>query len=271
MRVLAVTGGHRVDLDAFREMLGAICAERGWAFAHAVQPDAQRWLTPEHHGAFDAILCHDIPGLLLRRGTAPTPQGPDEETKAALLSFLDRGQGLVFLHHTLAGWPGWEEWAEILGGRYHYAPGHLRGRDWPDSGYRHTRFTVTPEPHEITAGVEPFAVDDELYRCPVFEDDVVPLLRATDAGPGEFQQTYHEVLGTPADERPPWEHPPASDLIGWVTRRRHVYLQPGDGPATFADPHFRRLLGNALAWTATAARAPGASTTTKEGTVWISS
>ena len=38
VRFLAVTGGHRVDLDAFTGMLGDICAERSWAFAHAVQP-----------------------------------------------------------------------------------------------------------------------------------------------------------------------------------------------------------------------------------------
>jgi uncharacterized protein len=31
-------------------------------------------------------------------------------------------------------------------------------------------------------------------------------------------------------------------------------VQPGDGPATFADPNFRLLLGNALAWVAS----PGA-------------
>ena len=85
----------------------------------------------------------------------------------------------------------------------------------------------------------------------MFTDDVVPLLRA-DAGPGEFRETYHEVLGTP---RPgaAWTHPPASDLLAWAKaagRSPLVYVQPGDGPATFADPHYRRLLGNALAWVA---------------------
>lgn len=251
MRVLAVTGGHRVDLDAFRALLAAVCDERGWTFAHAVQPDAQRWFTPEHRGAFDAILCHDIPGLTLQRGTPPTAVGPSEQVARDVAGLLDAGQGMVFLHHALAGWPGWEGWADVLGGRYHYAPGRLRGEAWPDSGYRHTHYTVSPEAHPVTDGVEPFELDDELYRCPVFEDDVVPLLRATDAGPGEFRQTFHEVLGT-ADP-PAWTHPPASDLVGWAKpagRSPLVYLQPGDGPGTFAHPAFRRLLGNALAWVA---------------------
>ena len=29
-----------------------------------------------------------------------------------------------------------------------------------------------------------------------------------------------------------------------------VYLQPGDGPATYADPNYRRLVENAIRWTA---------------------
>ena len=69
LRLLAITGGHRVDLDAFTGMLAGICAERGWVFAHAVQPAAQDWLGPDQHGMFDAILCHDLPGLEELKGT----------------------------------------------------------------------------------------------------------------------------------------------------------------------------------------------------------
>jgi type 1 glutamine amidotransferase len=253
MRVLAITGGHRVDHDAFRQMLAAICDERGWVFAHAVQPEAQRWLTPEHRGAFDAILCHDIPGLALARGTEPAPVGPDQQTAEALRAVLDAGQGLVVLHHALAGWPGWPGWAEVLGGRYHYAPGELRGQAVPDSGFRYAHYTASPQEHPVTDGVPAFDLDDELYCCPVFEDDVVALLRATDVEPGDFHETYREVLGTRGPTTPLWQHPPASDLIGWAKaagRSPLVYLQPGDGPATFANPHFRHLLANALAWVA---------------------
>jgi type 1 glutamine amidotransferase len=251
LRLLAVTGGHRVDLDAFTGMVAAICAERGWAFAHAVQPAAQEWLGPEHRGVFDAVLCHDLPGLSLQRGTAPTPVGPEPSDARRLADLLHGGQGVVFLHHALAGWPGWPGWADVLGGRYHYAPAELHGARWPDSGFRYTDYTarvLDPE-HPVCAGVEDFALSDELYCCAVFESDVVGLLRA-DAPPGPFRETFHEVLGTP---RPgaPWLHPPASDLIAWAKSAGCspvVYIQPGDGPATFATPMYRRLVGNALAW-----------------------
>jgi len=239
-------------------MLAAICAERGWVFAHAEQPAAQDWLRPEHRDAFDAVLCHDLPGLRLRRGSAPTPIGPDRRVAHGLIDLLAAGQGIVFLHHALAGWPGWPGWAEVVGGRYHYAPATLRGEWWPDSGYRHTGFLarVVEPTHPVCAGVEDFALDDELYCCPVFADDVVPLLRA-DAPTGPFTETYAEVIGSRSAEST-WQHPPASDLIAWAKtagRSPIVYVQPGDGASTFAAPQFRRLIGNALAWVASPAAA----------------
>ena len=251
MRVLAMTGGHRVDLDAFTGMLAGICAERGWVFAHAAQPAAQRWLGPEHRGTFGAILCYDLPGLDLRRGSVPRPVPPAPADARRLAELLIAGQGFVFLHHALAGWPAWPGWAEVLGGRYHYAPAELRGRRWPDSGFRYASYTarVADPGHPVCTGVADFALSDELYCCPVFAGDVTPLLRAQ-APPGPFRETYHEVLGTPRPG-PPWRHPAASDLIGWAKaagRSPVVYLQPGDGPDTLGNAAYRRLVGNALEW-----------------------
>jgi uncharacterized protein len=255
LRLLAITGGHRVDLDAFTGMLAGICAERGWVFAHAVQPAAQDWLGPDSRGVFDAILCYDLPGLALRRGTAPRPVPPGPGVAGRLAGLLEAGQGFVFLHHALAGWPAWPGWAEVLGGRYHYAPAPLRGRSWPDSGFRYARYTarVADPDHPVCAGVADFTLSDELYCCPVFAADVHPLLRA-DAEAGSFRETYYEVLGTPR-HGPPWQHPAASDLIGWAKtagRSPVVYLQPGDGPDTFAHPGYRRLVANAVAWVSSA-------------------
>src|SRR3954447_1447129 len=79
LRVLAVTGGHRVDIEAFHAMLEAVCESEGWTWAHAVQPSAQRWLQPALVGSWDAILLHDLPGLALRRGEEPRIEGPSDE------------------------------------------------------------------------------------------------------------------------------------------------------------------------------------------------
>ena len=258
-RLLVVTGGHRVDLDGFLGMVEAICVDRGWVWAHLTQPAAQRWLRPEHAGQWDAVLCHDLPGLALKRGAPPRVEGPRSDVADGLRALLDRGQGIVVLHHALAGWPGWEGWAEALGGRFLYAPGRLRGRQWPASGYRMATHTidVTAPDHPICAGVESFAVDDELYYAPVFEDRVTPLLRSRgDFDGANFLDTYDVVCHGESTGQTCAGRPAASDLVGWTTtagRSPIAVLQPGDGPATFAHPMFRLLLGNALAWVASPA------------------
>jgi hypothetical protein len=169
-RLLAVTGGHRCDLDAFRAMLDDVCTGLGWEWTHEVQPHAQRWLRPEHAGTWDAVVLYDIPGLILERGGDPAAVDPPSDKTSALLDLLAAGQGVVDLHHALAGWPAWDGWAEILGGRFLYAPGELHGESLPASGYRMDRYrvdVVAPD-HPVCAGVRPFADDDELYLGPVF-------------------------------------------------------------------------------------------------------
>ena len=44
------------------------------------------------------------------------------------------------------------------------------------------------------------------------------------------------------------------DLLGWthtVGNSPVVYLQPGDGPASYADPNVRRLIRNAIGFVGT--------------------
>ena len=207
-RLLAVTGGHRVDLDAFNTMLAAICGERSWVFAHAVQPAAQQWFGPEHRGRFDAILCHDLPGLMLQRGTAPRPVGPEPMVAERLHDLLEAGQGIVFLHHALAGWPGWPAWAEVLGGRYHYAPADLRGRCWPDSGFRYAEYTARvgrrrPPGVRRRRGLHP---GRRAVLLPGLRGGCCPARCAPTHRSARFRETLHEVLGTPRTG-PPWTHP----------------------------------------------------------------
>ena len=41
-------------MDEFLAAIADICSERGWVWAHATQPSAQRWLTDELAGQWDA-------------------------------------------------------------------------------------------------------------------------------------------------------------------------------------------------------------------------
>ncbi len=254
VRVLVVTGGHSVDHSALWSMFTDLSVERGWAWAHAVQPSAQAWLTPALAGAWDVIVLHDIAGLQLRRGEPPRPIDPSPATVAALTELLDAGQPLLVTHHSLASWPSWDGWADALGGRFNYAAGRLRGGEWPSSGTYIDAYTarVVGAGHPVCAGVADFALTDELYCCPIFEEEVIPLLRADADFSGErFVRTYeHVVVG--ADRAPNCaEHPPASNLIAWAKvagRSPLVYVQPGDTAVTFGLAPYRRLIGNAVDW-----------------------
>jgi type 1 glutamine amidotransferase len=254
--ILTITGGHSVDLDAFRAMIDDISAARGWRHAHAVQPSAQRWIDSDT--PFDAILCHDVPGLFLKRGEPPRPIDPPPEVQAAVGRFLASGKGLVILHHALAGWPSWDGWADAIGGRFNYAPGPLHGQQWPSSGTRITDYTaqvVAPD-HPVCAGVDDFVLHDELYCCPVFENRIVPLVRSdADFAPERFISTYeHVIVGE--DQAPSCAgHEPPSNVIAWATSSGPtpiVFVQPGDSAQTFGLQDYRRLLGNALGWVSSA-------------------
>ena len=165
----------------------------------------------------------------------------------------------MVLHHAISGWPGWEGWAEVTGARFLYRPGRLRGEDLPSSGYRIDRFTVSPiADHPITAGVEPFEIDDELYFIPVLNDRIRPLLAQDAEMDGAlFQDTWDEVTNgtstgvTCAGRGADGGLHGGSNLQGWTAvagRSPVATLLMGDGPSTFAHPMFRLLLGNALEW-----------------------
>ena len=64
-------------------------------------------------------------------GTLPEPTDPPESIREAIRSAPDTGHGYVVLHHALASWAHWDEWAEFVGGRYLYQPGVVRGVTCP--------------------------------------------------------------------------------------------------------------------------------------------
>ena len=151
LRVLVLTGGHPFDRPSFNDMLDALPDVWWEEVAH---PEAQARLAPGRVGA-DVVLAYDLPGVTFRPGQPPLLPAPSPELVAGMEGLLDEGQPFVFLHHALASWPAWPEFAEIVGGRYHYAPATLRGQEWPDSGYRHdvhqTLRVVAPD-HPVCAG-----------------------------------------------------------------------------------------------------------------------
>ena len=250
-RALVVTGGHGFDEPSFAALLAAL---PGVAVEHVAHPDADDRLHPDRLDA-DVVVLYDLPGVRLARGRPAEPFPPPPEVVEGWEGLLAEGVPIVALHHSLCSWPLWPRFADLLGGVFLYAPGKVAGQDWPDSGYRldvpQVLTVVAPE-HPVCAGLPPsFALTDEPYLCPIFEDAVTPLLRTdaprTDA---DHESVAHALVPAEAT-RQTWHHPPGSSLAAWthrVERSTVVYLQPGDGPGAFANDQYRRLLTNAVTW-----------------------
>ncbi len=256
LNVLVAAKGHPYLRDPFMAMFDTL---PGIACTLVEQPAVQRLMTPKGMAGFDALVLYDMPGLDFAAPQRPGYVEPDPDVKAGLLALLEAGKGVVALHHAIAGWPAWPEYAELLGGRFLYRPGSLRGADRPDSGYRHDvthQATVLDPAHPVAAGVPAgFALTDELYLSEVFEDLVTPLLASDAAFTRDGFYSAALAVNGKMYSNDGWAHPDGSKLIGWTKRARNsplVYLQPGDGPPTYENPHYRRLVENAIRWVASA-------------------
>ena len=246
--VLVVTGGHPFDHEPFFAIFDAL-TDVEWTAADA----------PAR--GHDVVVFYDMPGLRFTGADPPVDLiEPTIEQRQIFDDLCAAGTGLVFLHHAVASWPAWEGFAELVGARFHYRPASLGEVDYPNSGYRFDvthRVEVLDVDHPVCAGLGgSFELTDELYCFPVLTDRVTPLMRTTfdTADPSAFYSADLAIRGDLNSNRG-WTHPPGSDLVAWARdagRSRLVYLQFGDGPATYADANFRRVLANAIVWTAVA-------------------
>lgn len=244
--VLVVTGGHPFEAESFFAVFDALPGI-SWRGADA----------PER--GHDVVVFYDMPGIRFTRGDPPVELlAPTPAQRATIAGLCSDGTGLVFLHHAAAGWPAWPEYAELVGGRFHYQPATLDGIDYPDSGYvfdvTHVVEVLAPD-HPVCAGLGPsFTLTDELYCFPVLTGRVVPLMRTTfdTTDSANFSSAGLAVRGI-RNSNEGWRHPAGSPLVAWATSGGHspvAYLQFGDGPVTYADAAFRTALGNAISWVA---------------------
>jgi type 1 glutamine amidotransferase len=251
IRALVAVRGHPFDRTAFASLFEDMT---GISATMVDQPAAALLMNPAGMRDFDVLVLYDMPGLDFAAADRPGHVVPDPALIAGFEALLAQGKGVVALHHALAGWPAWPGFAEHLGGRFLYRPGPLRGTERLDSGYRHDvayDATVVGD-HPVTAGLPSrFPLVDELYLAEIFDDSVTPLLHAEASFTrDDFWSASHAVTGRMFC-RDDWDHPSGSNLIGWTKRAINsplVYLQPGDGPPTYANPHYRRLVENAIRW-----------------------
>lgn len=250
IQLLISVKGHPYDRDAFFNLFESM-PDVGYTAVE--QPASQHFFSPELASDYKVHVLYDMAGLDFTQQPTAFVE-PSAQFQQDFLDLLEAGHGFLFLHHSIASWPTWDEYAEIVGGRFLYRPGMVRGTQRLDSGYRHkVDYTAQIQPWEpLTQGVpETFSMTDELYLYEVFEDSIEPLVRGDYPPVREnFYSAAHAGMGQMyCNEN--WPHPPGSPLLGWVKHYRNspvVYLQMGDGPEAYENPHFQRLLNNAIKW-----------------------
>ncbi len=149
-----------------------------------------------------------------------------EKHRENLRAFVESGKGVVLLHHAIVDFAGWEWWwKEVAGGLYVLKP----QEGMPASSYLHDVEMVV-EPiggHAVTRGLPPMRIFDETYKTVWRSPDVIPLLKTS--------------------------HPTSDEIIGWISpypKSRVVFLQPGHGRPTHELPWYRRLVHQAILWSA---------------------
>jgi uncharacterized protein len=254
IRVAIVTKGHNFDREPFFAMFDAFGKEI--TYTHVQHPAALEFFDPALADTFDVFVFYDAAGRTPLPGSPegkPTFEQPNESAKKNLIPFLQKGKGLVFLHHSVASWNHtWPEYGEMLGMVCDWGNDvTFMGKNYPRSGFLggvKQKITVLNKTHPVTQGVaDGFEIVDETYLCPfdTKAKGLIPLLQ-TDFVPVDSAFTNRYPSG--------WRHPKVgTQLTAWARSAEKsplVYLQHGHDRLAWENPAFRTVLMNAIRWTA---------------------
>ena len=90
--------------------------------------DYQELIHPKASPVFDSALIAQFDVLLFY----DMVQEIDTVQKVALVKLFEKGEGIVFLHHSLVSYQDWYEFEKIIGGRY-----ALTNENLDSSTYQH--------------------------------------------------------------------------------------------------------------------------------------
>jgi uncharacterized protein len=209
-RVLLVTGGHGYPA-AFYTLFEGYDDIVWW---HATSQKAA--FRPDLASRYDVIVFHDMGETI------------GDEEKANLEAFVEAGKGVVSIHHAIVDYTSWPWWYEnVIGGKYYTQP----LGDHAKSAYKEgVDMLVTPVAgvsHPVTRGVGPIPVRDEVYSGMWHSSKIAALM-----------ETDHPLNDKPVV------------YIGPHPKARVVYIQLGHGEEAIRHPGYRRLVHNAILWTA---------------------
>jgi len=211
LRIAVVTGGHAFDVPnfyrLFRELPG-LDAYPQHIEHFGSSPEAAR-------DAYDVVVFYGM-----ERG-GPPEKGPHYagNPKAALERIVERGQGVVVLHHALLAWEKWDFWDRLTG---------FNDRNFRYKEGLNLKIEVGDDKHAITQDLNGFEIVDEGY-----------VLHGKHDGQGTVLLTT--------------EHEDAMAEIAWAREQgksRVFCLTLGHDKVAWENPGFRETLRRGVVWSA---------------------
>ena len=213
INVLIVTGGHDFERESFFQMFDQL---KNIKYTEIKHPDANQYYEPEKADQYDVFVFYDMYNKI------------SDQEKENLKNLLEKGKGMVFLHHSLVSYQEWQEFQEIIGGKYHQKPYTKNNKEYPGSTYKHdVKIDVKIEDpdHPVVAGLSDFTIHDEVYGQFSTTEDIQPLLST--------------------------DHPESSKYIAWVNEYANskiVYIQLGHDHHAYENKNYQILIENAIYW-----------------------
>jgi type 1 glutamine amidotransferase len=153
-----------------------------------------------------------------------------QKRRSNFIRLLDKGVGVVALHHTMAAYQEWPRFKRIIGTKYYLKDTMVNGVLQKGGTYKHdlnVDVHIADKNHPITKGLSDFTIHDETYKNCWFDKD------------------NHVLLTT--------DHPTSDKTIGWVRNfegARICTIQLGHDSKAYANSNYRQLIERAILWTA---------------------
>jgi len=215
LKVAVLTGGHGFERKPFLEMFnsfkGMKCTEIELKDHSEIFEDISNW-------DYDVIVMYNM------------SQNISKKRQDNFKKLLDRGIGFVALHHNMGAFQTWPEFKKIAGGKYYVKPTKEGDKEFRGSTYKHDidmNVTVADKSHPITRGLKDFTIHDEGYKYCGFEKD-------------------NRILLTT-------DHADSDKAVAWVSKYRKAKIcgiMLGHDGKAYENPNFRKLLTQAINWTA---------------------
>ena len=214
IRVLVISGGHGFKHQPFYDVFSSIPSI---TYDTLVQPQANALIASPAVNRYDVLVFYDMVDSI-----SPAYQ-------EAYISLLKKGVSMIFLHHALVSYQNWPEFIKIAGGQYHTHAVVVNG-DSLKASYEHDVLIpvkVEDKKHPVTRGIADFDIVDEVYGGVEILPQVKPLLSTT--------------------------HPKSMRYLAWINHYGNsdvITIQLGHGPSAYADPNYRKLIQQAIEWSA---------------------